>query len=579
MMPNSQDLSWLVDEDWDDADGPSAEETYQALRRSVERTTGFGLKFVQCTPAAGAKLRERLRQDFAGKRVVQTLDLVQPEHKLFDLIESQIKAGGQPDVLCVVGLEYSLVDDIEPGDGGGQGDYYNPGTTPRILAHLNQNREKFRDSFPFVTIFFLPKFAQKYFTRRASDFVDWGSGIFELRTEIKTVLGQNMRILNGMTDPDRYSALTSDERRERRINLQTWIEETKEYDNQLLVGLLMDLGSLFLADENCEDALRSLQKALDITPDDYIIRFAVSALLHELGEYKGAVDGYDKVLKIDPNQYDAWRLSGLALEELGKAEKALDRYDQALKVNPDWHEILGLCGMALCKLGRYEEAISKFALFVEAEPNSYRFLGVYGSALFELGRYEEAISIYDKFIKLSPDTYEQLGVWCRAASLMNIGRYKEAIIDYDRLLKTPHNDPEFRLPTERAWKQRGIALENLGLSEDAIASYERAIEIKLDDHEAWTNRGMALVDLDRFEDAIASYDKALEIKPDYHDAWYDKACCYGLQGKADLAIENLARAIDLSPNEYRKLAKTDTDFDPIRSDPRFQALLNPDISE
>ena len=128
--------------------------------------------------------------DVCSSDLVQTLDLVQPEHKLFDLIESQIKAGGQPDVLCVVGLEYSLVDDIEPGDGGGQGDYYNPGTTPRILAHLNQNREKFRDSFPFVTIFFLPKFAQKYFTRRASDFVDWGSGIFELRTEIKTVLGQ-----------------------------------------------------------------------------------------------------------------------------------------------------------------------------------------------------------------------------------------------------------------------------------------------------------------------------------------------------------------------------------------------------
>jgi tetratricopeptide (TPR) repeat protein len=34
-------------------------------------------------------------------------------------------------------------------------------------------------------------------------------------------------------------------------------------------------------------------------------------------------------------------------------------------------------------------------------------------------------------------------------------------------------------------------------------------------HEAWNNRGNALDDLGRGEEAIASYDKALEIKPDY----------------------------------------------------------------
>ena len=59
-----------------------------------------------------------------------------------------------------------------------------------------------------------------------------------------------------------------------------------------------------------------------------------------------------------------------------------------------------------------------------------------------------------------------------------------------------------------------IALGKLGRLDDAIASYDKALEIKPDDHEAWYNRGVALGNLGRLDDAIASYDKALEFKPD-----------------------------------------------------------------
>ncbi|WP_016865047.1 TPR end-of-group domain-containing protein, partial [Fischerella muscicola] len=85
-------------------------------------------------------------------------------------------------------------------------------------------------------------------------------------------------------------------------------------------------------------------------------------------------------------------------------------------------------------------------------------------------------------------------------------------------------------------------------------------------------RGIALRQLGRYEEAIASYDKALEIKPDYHQAWYNKACCYALQVNIEQAIENLQKAIILNP-ECREMAKTDSDFDSIRDDERFQELI------
>ncbi len=77
----------------------------------------------------------------------------------------------------------------------------------------------------------------------------------------------------------------------------------------------------------------------------------------------------------------------------------------------------------------------------------------------------------------------------------------------------------------------------------------------------------------QLEAAIASYDKALEFKPNDDNTLYNKACTYALQNQVELAIENLQQAINLDA-ENRNMAKTDSDFDSIRSDPRFQALLN-----
>ena len=144
--------------------------------------------------------------------------------------------------------------------------------------------------------------------------------------------------------------------------------------------------------------------------------------------------------------------------------------------------------------------------------------------------------------------------------------YNKAIASYDQALK-------FKPDDYKAWNNRGIALKNLERFEEAIASYDQALKFKPDYHQAWNNRGIVLGNLGRFEEAIASYDQALKIKPDYHQAWYNKACYYALKGNIEQVLENLQQAINLNPDEYRKMAKTDSDFDGIREDERFQALI------
>ena len=64
----------------------------------------------------------------------------------------------------------------------------------------------------------------------------------------------------------------------------------------------------------------------------------------------------------------------------------------------------------------------------------------------------------------------------------------------------------------------------------------------------------------------------VEAHPQYPALLYNLACCESLAGRAGDAVEHLGRAIDRS-ERYRSFAEDDSDFDPIRDEPAFKALL------
>ena len=110
--------------------------------------------------------------------------------------------------------------------------------------------------------------------------------------------------------------------------------------------------------------------------------------------------------------------------------------------------------------------------------------------------------------------------------------------------------------------------------EQAVISYNQALQVKNDYTDAWNNRGVALSKLQKYEAAIASYDNAAKIRPDFYRIWYNKARCYALQGKIELAIENLKRAFNLNPNVCKELAKSEADLEKIREHDAFKQLIN-----
>jgi tetratricopeptide (TPR) repeat protein len=121
------------------------------------------------------------------------------------------------------------------------------------------------------------------------------------------------------------------------------------------------------------------------------------------------------------------------------------------------------------------------------------------------------------------------------------GDFIGAIASYDRAL-------EFKPDNHLAWYNRGVALGNLGRLAEAIASYDRALEIKPDNHLAWNNRGVALGNLGRWTEEIASYDQALEFKPDYHEAWNNRGIALDNLGRFEEAIASYDKALEIKPD-------------------------------
>ena len=70
--------------------------------------------------------------------------------------------------------------------------------------------------------------------------------------------------------------------------------------------------------------------------------------------------------------------------------------------------------------------------------------------------------------------------------------------------------------------KNGIALVRLGKHGEAVASFDKALEINPNNMKTLSNKGVALARLGKHEEAVASFDKALEINPNELDVLFNK---------------------------------------------------------
>ncbi len=109
------------------------------------------------------------------------------------------------------------------------------------------------------------------------------------------------------------------------------------------------------------------------------------------------------------------------------------------------------------------------------------------------------------------------------------------------------------------WNAKGNILSELERTEEALACYEKALELCLEetpDANMWNRKGNALMELERFEEALGCYEEALKLENNNDTFVCNKGVAFLELNHFDSAIECFRRALVINPkNEDARILK------------------------
>jgi adenylate cyclase len=139
-------------------------------------------------------------------------------------------------------------------------------------------------------------------------------------------------------------------------------------------------------------AIASIERALELAPDDGLVHHCHAAVLGNLGRTDDGVAAWERAVELDPN--NAGARAGLGISKIfkGQAEESLDLIDGALRrspADPLQYHWLGHRALALVLIGRVAEAIEVAKAAIQRKPSRLAY-AVLAAALACENRLEEA---------------------------------------------------------------------------------------------------------------------------------------------------------------------------------------------
>jgi len=336
-----------------------------------------------------------------------------------------------------------------------------------------------------------------------------------------------------------------------------------------------------LTPERLEAAARSAEKALDLAPGDPRVH-------------------------LDLGYYRLWAYRDI--------EGALAEFERAGGELAGSSDVLDAMGDLYVVQGRFEDALDSFQRGFELSPRDANLISSAAFMLNLLRRYPEAVAASNQAINLAPDAfwpyfYKALTLWgwrgdasqtrpvCEALAStaggwerwswywqeMYEGRYLEAL---GRLESATDRWIRIKMFARPNVLLAGYAYEELGDVDSASASYDVArelleaeVEASPEDPRLHSSLGIVYAKQGRRDEAVREGKLACELLPRSKDGFYylpyviDLAHIYTILGDNDAALERLEYLLSNPSYLSAPFLRMDSRWDPLRDDPRFQALL------
>lgn len=168
-----------------------------------------------------------------------------------------------------------------------------------------------------------------------------------------------------------------------------------------------------------------------------------------------------------------------------------------------------------------------------------------GEDAFAAGDFDTALDMFSRIIEKDPGN-PQTRLF-RARTLMAMGRPAEAADEFIRAaaIDSTNSTPYFQL---------GNIAQSKGNMEEALAHYERALELVPGSPEALANIAGVLTEKGLTDSAEALLKQALKTAPRSKEAVLNLAVIYSSRGQDDEALELFQRALELDPGSVKAMA-------------------------
>jgi serine/threonine-protein kinase len=298
--------------------------------------------------------------------------------------------------------------------------------------------------------------------------------------------------------------------------------------------------------------------------------------------YDGALAELKIARRTLPNDFRIPQMTSEIQKRLGHWEESTRNLERALELNPRNLQLREEAAMYYTILRRYADLKSALASTLAVFPNDldWRIWPAYAE-FQEKAATKPLNQMLDSIRATNPAGMRDISEWLLGLALVErdataaknaLDHVETPILAHDTLLSRSFLEGFMA----RMAKDEGKAQSNFIA---ARAEQEKIVQAQPDNVHAWCGLGLTDAYLGRKEDALREGRRAVELLPVEKDAItgvYGVECLALIAawvGDKDLAFEQLERIIRLpSPLSYGHL-KLMPFYDPLRSDPRFEKLL------
>jgi serine/threonine protein kinase/Tfp pilus assembly protein PilF len=209
---------------------------------------------------------------------------------------------------------------------------------------------------------------------------------------------------------------------------------------------------------------------------------------------------------------------------------------KALELEPELAEAHVARGLAVSLSKKFDEAEKEFETAIRLDPQMYEATYWFGRARLSQGRFDEAVKLLERAAALRPEDYQ-----------------------------TQHF-------LAQALDAQGKREEMLAVRRKEVKLLEQHLELNPEDPRACILGAVSYAMLDEIDQSVKLASRAMEIDPEDPMLLYNVACNYAVLGRLDDSLEALDRAVSKGWGD-RAWIEHDKDLDPLRSNPRFQAIV------